>query len=81
MLLDLHRKGTVTPGRELRVERRHQGIGDDSHGGGGRVEQAVVHGMGRVDLVATKAIHHEIESFEGGHRSREVDRSKRGTDP
>ena len=31
--------------------------------------------------MATETVHHEIESFERGHWSREVNRSKRGTDP
>ncbi len=71
--LDLGREGAVAPGRDLRVEGRHQRVGCDAHGAGGRVEEPEVARVRRVDLLARQPPGGEVEGRLGGQRRLEVE--------
>ena len=58
-------EGGVAPRGELRVERGDQRVAGDAHGGGSGIEEAVVVGVGGVDLVAGELGRDGAQGFRG----------------
>jgi hypothetical protein len=59
--LDLDRQRRVAPRRQLGIERGHQRVGGHAHRGRRGVEQAVIAGMRRVNLVAPQVLAHPVQ--------------------
>ncbi len=61
--LDFSRPGAVAPGGNLRVERGCERVAHNSHSCRGRIEKAVITGMGSMDLVLGQALDGHRDGF------------------
>ena len=72
MALDLDRRRRESPGREVRVVERGEGLGHDRRSVHGRTEEAEVPGIARMLPPAPEHARHVVEELLRGTRLREV---------